>query len=174
MSLRTEDRKDNLHLKGVRIDDTSVDFLEGEGVIIGADESGEVAISLGADGVTPGEYPYQIWPVHQDTATRSDVALTGLLTAEKTPLETWIDMYKEPLGDPYHFGMPLAWTFAPSQVREAAGDDASYGVLCPAIELVDGSDRVFVYGEVIVPPLAANNNMMKVRLSDNPSQMTLT
>ncbi len=117
MAIRVEDRVKNIHLKGVRIADTSVDFLEGEGVIIGADETGEAAISLGADGITPGEAPYQIWPVHQDTATRSDVALTGKLTAIKTPIEMWTDMYKDPAGDPYAFGTPLAWTYDACKVR---------------------------------------------------------
>lgn len=173
--MKIVNRKKMYELEGVRMNDTDADLLEGEGGIIIADADGEAVFSLGADGITPGEYPYIIWVNHQDTATRSDVAITGKATMAKVPIELWTDMFKTPSGDPYFSGMPLAWTFDQSAVRAAAGDTADYGVLCPAIELVDGSDMAFVYGIVLVPAVAGvENGMMKVRLSDVPSQMTLT
>lgn len=159
-----------VHTPDVNMKDTSVDFLEGEALIMGVDGDGlAAAISFGDAGITPGAIPYIVRLCRYATATRSDVAATGKVTTAKPPFFGYTDMYHEP-STPYTSGMPLAFTYDTSQVLAAAGDTDSYGVLLPAIDAtaVD-TNYAYVYGIVVQPPVAAGG-YLHFQLTDVPAK----
>lgn len=162
--------KDQVHTPDVPMKDTSVDFLEGEALIMAVDGDGlAAAVSFGAAGITPGAIPYVVRLCVRATSTRSDVAATGKVTAAKPPFYGYTDMYHEP-STPYTPGMPIAFTYDTSQVLAAAGDSNDYGVILPAIDAqaVD-TDYAYVYGIVIQPPVRAGD-YLHFQLTDIPAK----
>lgn len=152
--------------EGVRLRDTSKDFMDGEiGVIIAGsgDYAGEQSFAKLNDGdITIPSQPYLAALTFHATAERSEVGLSEKVTIIRAPAHPiWTKMYKDPTVGAYAIGDALGICWDTSRPREQGplADTADYGVLCPAYEQTTDS-IVWFWAVVVVPPTSATDYML--------------